>query len=112
MAGKFEIILSSDGKYMFNLKDGDGRVILQSEFYESKAACLNSVESVRKNSVVENRYERRVSSKGEPYFVLKGGNGQVLGISKVYNSNLTLDKMINSTKSDTKDASISKQVKY
>jgi uncharacterized protein YegP (UPF0339 family) len=35
MAGKFEVKLSGSGKYMFNLKAGNGQVILTSELYES-----------------------------------------------------------------------------
>jgi len=36
MAGKFEIKKGSSGKYCFNLKAGNGQIILSSESYETK----------------------------------------------------------------------------
>ena len=36
MAGKFEIKISTNGKPFFNLKAGNGQIILSSEIYESK----------------------------------------------------------------------------
>ena len=38
MAGKFELKVSSNGKYHFNLKAGNGQIILSSEMYESSGA--------------------------------------------------------------------------
>lgn len=57
MAGKFEVYQDKGGKYRFRLKAGNGQTIAVSEEYESKAACMNGVESVKENapeaSVVE-----------------------------------------------------------
>jgi uncharacterized protein YegP (UPF0339 family) len=36
MAGKFEIKESTGGKFRFNLKAGNGQIILSSESYETK----------------------------------------------------------------------------
>ena len=41
---------SSNGKYFFNLKAGNGQVIGSSEMYESAAARDNGIESVKKNA--------------------------------------------------------------
>ncbi len=106
MAGKFEVKLSNSGKHMFNLKAGNGQVILTSELYESKTACLNGVESVRKNSADENRFERRTSSKGEPYFILKAGNGQEIGRSEMYSGDAAMENGIASVKTNAPDAAI------
>ncbi len=84
MAGKFEIKQSTSGKFHFNLKAGNGQIILSSEMYESKAACENGIASIKKNAGDEGRYDRRVSEKGDPYFVLKAGNGQEIGRSETY----------------------------
>ena len=35
---------------------------------------------------VYERYERKTSTKGEPYFVLKAANNQVIGQSEMYSS--------------------------
>ncbi len=56
--GKFEITTRKDGEYQFNLKASNGQVILTSQGYKTKASCLNGVESVKKNSQDEKRFER------------------------------------------------------
>jgi uncharacterized protein YegP (UPF0339 family) len=71
MAGKFDLKLSPSGKYMFNLKAGNGQIILTSELYESKGAAEGGIPSVKAKAADDARYERKVSKKGEPYFVLK-----------------------------------------
>lgn len=50
MAGKFEIKATKSGQFMFNLKASNGQVIATSEHYKTKAACLNGIESVKKNA--------------------------------------------------------------
>ena len=48
MAAKFEIKSSSGGQCMFNLKAGNGEVILTSERYKAKKDCENGIGSVKK----------------------------------------------------------------
>ena len=50
MAGKFEVYTDKSGKYRFRLKAGNGEIIASSEAYESKAGCMNGIESVKKNA--------------------------------------------------------------
>ena len=50
MAGKFEIYKSANGEYRFRLKATNGQIIATGQGYKSKAACLNGIESVRKNA--------------------------------------------------------------
>jgi uncharacterized protein YegP (UPF0339 family) len=50
MAGKFELYQDKAGKFRFRLKAGNGQVIATGEAYESKAAAMNGIESVRKNA--------------------------------------------------------------
>jgi len=38
------------GKYRFRLKAGNGEIIASGEAYETKAAALNGVESVKRNA--------------------------------------------------------------
>lgn len=84
MSGKFGISKRSNGEFQFNLKAGNGQVILSSEGYSSKASCLAGVESVRKNSQAEARYERKTASNGKFFFNLTATNGQVVGSSQMY----------------------------
>ena len=50
MAGKFELYQDKQGAYRFRLKAGNGQVIATGESYTTKKACLNGIESVRKNA--------------------------------------------------------------
>ncbi len=50
MPGKFEVYQDKAGKHRFRLKAGNGQIIAVGEAYESKKACLNGIESVRKNA--------------------------------------------------------------
>ena len=86
MAGKFVITKGKDNKFYFNLKAGNGEVILTSQGYKDKKGCLNGIESVKKNSQDEARFEVKTSSNDKEYFVLNATNGQVIGKSQMYKS--------------------------
>lgn len=100
MAGYFELKKSSNDKFMFNLKAGNHEVILTSEMYESKAAAENGIASVRENSPSDERYDRKESKAGDPYFNLKAGNGQVIGKSEMYSSASAMENGIESVKTN------------
>ena len=48
---KFEIYTDKSGEFRFRLKATNGQVIAVSEGYTTHAACVNGVESVKKNAV-------------------------------------------------------------
>ena len=106
MAGKFEIKKSKNDKFMFNLKAGNGQIILSGEMYESKSSCQNGIESIKKNGGDEQKFERRESKNGEPYFVLKAGNGQEIGKSEIYSSSAAMENGIQSVMNNAPDAEI------
>lgn len=105
MAGKFELKSTSNGGFMFNLKASNGQVILTSEIYTTRAAAENGIESVKKNAADANRFERREAKNGEPYFVLKAGNGQEIGRSETYSSAAAMENGIQSVQNNAPDAS-------
>jgi len=82
--GKFEISKRKNGEFQFNLKAGNGQVILSSEGYTKKENCKKGIESVRKNSQVESRFEKLESKNGKSYFNLKATNGQIIGTSLIF----------------------------
>jgi len=107
--GKFEIKTDKAGKFRFNLKAGNGQVILSSEAYNSKSACDNGIESVRKNSADDGRFERKTAKNGKAYFNLKASNGQVIGASQMYASGASMENGIASVKNNAPDASVDDQ---
>lgn len=104
--GKFFVTLRKNGEYQFNLKATNGQVILTSEGYTTKAACLNGVESVKKNSPVEARYEVKVAKNGKPFFNLKATNGQVIGASQMYSSERSMKNGIASVMNNAPEAPV------
>ncbi|HWW39602.1 YegP family protein [Pedobacter sp.] len=105
--GKFEITTRKNGEFQFNLKAGNGQVILTSEGYSNKANCLNGVESVKKNSPDDSKYDRKTSASGKPFFNLKATNGQIIGSSEMYESVSSRENGIESVKKNAPAAEIS-----
>ncbi|ENW82818.1 UPF0339 protein [Acinetobacter sp. ANC 3929] len=98
MSGWFEVSQASDGQYRFVLKAGNSETVLTSELYKTKAAALNGIASVQKNSPDDGRYERLTSKNEKPYFNLKAANHQVIGNSQLYSSEQSREKGIESVK--------------
>lgn len=107
--GKFVITKAANGSFHFNLKAGNGETILASEAYNTKAACENGMESVRKNAADDSNYDRKESAIGKPYFNLKAANHQVIGTSEMYGSVAARDKGIESVKNNAAEATIDDQ---
>ena len=106
MAGQFEIKQSDDGQFMFNLKAANGQVILTSELYQAKASAQKGIESIQTHAVDDAYFERKTSARGEPYFVLKAANNQIVGGSEMYSSAAAMENGIASVKANTPAATI------
>ena len=106
MNGRF-ILKASGDQFSFDLKAGNNKVILTSERYAAKAGALQAIAAVRENSAHDGRYERRLSSSAEPYFVLKAaGNHEVLGTSALYSSVGAREDGIGAVKANAASATI------
>ncbi|WP_312747101.1 YegP family protein [Sphingobacterium multivorum] len=104
--GKFEVKTRENGEFQFNLKAGNGQVILSSEGYTTKANCLNGVESVKKNAQDDNKFDRKTATNGKYYFNLKATNGQIIGSSEMYESASGMENGIESVKKNAPDATV------
>lgn len=108
--GAYEIKMMKDGSFMFNLKAGNGEVILTSQKYKSKTSAKKGIASVMKNSSDDGRFERKVARNKKPFFVLKSANHQVIGKSELYETERSRENGIksvakNGPTSKTKDLS-------
>ncbi len=115
--GKFEIKKVPSG-IKFDLKAGNGEVILSSEVYKSKASCKAGIASIIKNSAGEiedqtvespvkqkhPKFELYQDKKGEYRFRLKATNGQIIGVSEGYTTKKACENGIASVKKNAKDA--------
>jgi uncharacterized protein YegP (UPF0339 family) len=104
--GSFLISKRKNDEFQFVLKAGNGQIILASEGYSTKAACENGVESVRKNSQVDERFDKLEAKNGKLYFNLKASNGQIIGCSEMYESASARDNGIESVKKNAPDADV------
>ncbi len=94
MKGYYELKPVEGGKFHFTLCAGNHEVLLASEVYSDKSAAGSGIESMQLNGPNSHRYDRRLSGVGEPYFVLKAANGEVLGTSETYGSEASRDDAI------------------
>jgi len=98
MAAKFELKRAHNGQFMFNLKAANGEVILTSELYIEKRSAEDGIESTKVNAIDDARYERKKAKNGSAYFVLKAGNGEIIGKSEMYSSVSAMEGGIASVK--------------
>ena len=125
MAGKFVIRETGTGT-KFDLKAGNGEVILSSEVYASLTACKKGVESVRNNApvaavedqtvegfaVAKNpKFEVYLDKKGEYRFRLKAKNGQVIATGEGYKAKPGCLKGIESAKKNAGEAPVVEEKK-
>ena len=106
MPGKFEIKAGRNGKFRFNLKASNGQTILSSESYDSRSGCEKGIESVRKNSGNEARFERKSAKDGSAYFVLKASNGEPIGKSEMYKTKRSMENGIASVGKNAPTAAV------
>lgn len=104
--GKFIITKRTNGEYQFNLEAANGRVILTSEGYATKAGCNKGIESVKTNASTDTRYDRKIAKNGLFYFNLKAGNGEIIGTSQMYTTADARDNGIESVKENAPNASV------
>jgi len=100
MAGWFELDKGNNGQFRFVLKAGNSETILSSEQYEAKSSAHTGIASVQANCTTDERFEKKVSSNGKPYFILKAANHQVIGTSQMYASEQSRDVGIASVKAN------------
>ncbi len=104
---RYKLYQSENSKeYYFNLSAGNGEIILRSEGYKAKSSAENGIESVRKNSSNDSRFEGKESKNGKFYFNLKASNGQVIGTSEMYDTEAARDNGIQSVMENGPDSPV------
>ena len=70
MASKFQMKKARGGQFMFNLIANNGRVVLTSERYKTKASALNGIKSVKKHAKSDKYFDRGKTRSGGGKFDL------------------------------------------
>ncbi len=95
--------------FTFIFADNKGNTIVKSENYKIKKSAQNGIESVKKNSQVDNNYEFKESKNGKFYFNIKAPNGQVVGTSAMFNSTKDRDEAIKQLKEEAPEAEVTEE---
>lgn len=105
----------------FDLKSTNGQVIATSEVYDTKAACENGIESVRKNAPIaafedqtaegfavatNPKFEMYEDKGGEFRFRLKARNGQTIATSEGYKTKASCENGIESVRKNAPEAKV------
>lgn len=106
MSATFVIDQARNRQFYFTLHAASGEPILKSETYVTRASALHGIASVRMNALLNERYERKTDQRGAPFFSIKGGNNEVLGVSEPYKNETERDIAIESVKQDAPDAAL------
>lgn len=99
----FELFEAKDGEYYFNLVATNHEVVLSSEGYTSRTGALSGILSVLDNGGESENFELREAVNGQFYFVLKAGNGQIIGMSELYSTKGNATRGIGDTADVTGD---------
>lgn len=102
----YQISPTTNAKFMFNLKAENNQVILTSQVYEQKQSALDGIASVQANGPDAKNFEHKASTAGEPYFVLKAQNGEVIGTSQMYSSQAAAETGVASVQTNASSTEI------
>lgn len=94
--GKFTLWQSTDGRWRFNLKSGNGATLLTSEGYSARTGAINGMLSMQENGVDAAMYEVRQTNTG---FILHlmAANHESIGFSQVYKTKSSATRAITSS---------------
>lgn len=103
---KFQVFKSSaNAEYYYRLKAANGETILNGEGYKAKQSCLEGIASVKTNTPLDSRYDRK-DGVNNYSFNLKAANGEIIGRSESYTSFNARETGISAVKKDAPDAPI------
>lgn len=81
---RFEIYMDKADEFRFRLISPEDNILLLSEGYTSKQNCVKGIQSVKENSRLVDEFTSLVASDGRHYFTLKAGNGEIIGVSTMF----------------------------
>lgn len=121
--GKFVVKQTKNG-FVFNLKAGNGEIIATSQTYSGEDACMNGIESVRKNAelakledqtlenfetVTNPKFEVYLDKRGEYRFRLKARNGEIIATGEGYKAKASCLNGIDSIRRNAPESPVVKE---
>ena len=93
--GKLTFWQASDGQFHFNLKSGNGAILLTSEAYTNRTGSINGALSVLENGVDTAQYQILPAVHGYVLHLV-AGNGATISFSEVYSTKSSATRAVTS----------------
>ena len=90
---KFELFKDAGGQYRFRLRGPDGKVLLNSEPYDSIELAENAIIRVKVYGQMESQVERKLNEAGH-WYQLHCAEGKLLGHAGFFNSENEMEETI------------------
>ena len=84
--GKIELYQSSDAQFRFRVIAGNGRTLLSSEAYTTKAGAENGIASVLENGIDPAMYQLNETANGKWNLRLRAANYEVIAFTQAYST--------------------------
>ncbi len=94
-AGKLSFWQASDGQFHFNLKSGNGAILLTSEAYQARTGAINGALSVLENGVDKAQYKVVATATGHVVHLVSGNNA-IISFSEVYATKASATRAVTS----------------
>ena len=91
---KFVISKTTNGEFKYEFVDNNEQLIFSKSGYKNRGLCMNAIESIRRNIKDDSKFYRKRTPTDECYFNLKASNGQIIGISKVFEDKASREETI------------------
>ena len=89
-----EIYNDKDSNYRFSLKAKSGHTLLNSIDFTDKILMNEAVKSLGAIAITRNNFERKTNHAGQFLFNLKDDNGNLIGRSQLYDSEMGMENGI------------------
>lgn len=106
MIPHFELKRTENGRFLFNLKAGNGETILTSGLFDDKAAASKGIATVIASARNDSQFERKIATNKQPYFVLNAATGEFLAKSETYSSSSSMENGIKSVIKNASEATL------
>lgn len=100
----FSAFFKEDGMYYFQFNDEAGEPILFSHGYQSEKGRDSGIQAVIRNAADSRHYETEKTRKGQYFFILKSGNHQEVGRSRMFDTRAEMQeklKLLKAVRNDT-----------
>lgn len=106
MAASFITHVTGRGRFYFVLELTGGEILLTSEPYNFRIACLKAIHSARTASLLLKNYDKGMATNGQHFFVLRDADGEILARSEFFADLSEMEEMLAKVRKDAPKAEL------